>query len=154
MPHPDPSDRATMKAGVLKRFLMKPPKSDPAKRIRLRKFVANWLKNNLVPLSPDSDITVETWIEKTNYPRWRKEQLLDKWKKIVDRRDPKHFRVKSFMKDETYPEYKHARAINSRSDEFKTLVGPIFKLIEKELFKLDWFIKKVPVKDRDRKSVV
>jgi hypothetical protein len=52
------------------------------------------------------------------------------------------------MKDETYPEYKHARAINSRSDEFKCASGPFFKCIEKTLFTLDWFIKKVPIADR------
>jgi hypothetical protein len=54
------------------------------------------------------------------------------------------------MKDETYPEYKHARAINSRSDEFKCAVGPIFRLIEKQVFKHRAFIKRVPVSDRPR----
>ncbi len=52
------------------------------------------------------------------------------------------------MKDETYPTYKHARGINSRSDEFKCAVGPIFRLIEKAVFKHEAFIKKIPVKDR------
>lgn len=150
MPHPDPSDRDTMKAGVRKRFLMKPPLALLAKRERLHRFVKRWLEKNMTPLAPTADTSVKTWIEQTNYPRWRKDQLLDKWQKIQDRRDPKHFVVKSFMKDECYPEYKHARAINSRTDEFKTMVGPIFKLIEKELFKLDWFIKKIPVKDRPK----
>lgn len=150
MPHPDPSDRETMRAGVLKRFLMQPPQPSAEKRERLRKFVQEWIEKNMTPLEPTSDTSVPTWIEKTNYPRWRKEQLLEKWKKISDPKDKRHFKVKSFMKDETYPEYKHARAINSRTDEFKTMVGPIFKLIEKELFKLDWFIKKVPLIDRPK----
>jgi len=52
------------------------------------------------------------------------------------------------MKDESYPTYKHPRAINSRSDEFKCAVGPIFKLIEAEVYKLPAFIKHVPVAER------
>jgi hypothetical protein len=57
-------------------------------------------------------------------------------------------KVKSFGKTEFYTEYKHLRLINSRSDEFKAYSGRYFKAIEKEVFKLDWFIKKIPVKDR------
>ena len=57
-------------------------------------------------------------------------------------------KVKSFIKDEFYPEYKTARSINSRTDEFKVLVGPVFKAIEKSLFSLPYFIKKIPVDER------
>jgi hypothetical protein len=53
-----------------------------------------------------------------------------------------------FVKDEGYDSFKHARGINSRTDEFKVRVGPIFKLIEKEVFKLPCFIKKVPLDRR------
>lgn len=150
MPHPDPSDRNTMKAGVLKRFLMKPPKACTIKRRALKRFVEKWCHDNLTPLSVDTDLSVETWLSQTNYPAWRKDQLLRKYKAIINPREKKYGLVKSFMKDECYPEYKHARAINSRTDEFKTLVGPTFKAIEKEVFKLDWFIKKIPVKDRPK----
>jgi len=93
---------------------------------------------------------VEAWLEKTNYPLWRKVELLEKWGKMTHIRDKKnkYFECKSFMKDETYPEFKYPRAINSRSDEFKCYVGPIFKLIEEAVFRLDWFIKKIPVAER------
>lgn len=57
-------------------------------------------------------------------------------------------KVNSFIKAESYPTYKHARVINSRSDEFKCEVGPIFHAIEQQLFKLKWFIKYVPVELR------
>lgn len=148
LPHPDPSDSNTLQAGVCKRFLMKPPKADRAELNNFNIFVRKWIRENLVPLDSHCDVSVETWLSKTSYPAWRKEQLLRKYNAIQDPRAKRLFMVKSFMKDECYPEYKHARAINSRTDEFKTLVGPIFKAIEKELFKLDWFIKKIPVKDR------
>jgi hypothetical protein len=150
MPHPDPGDPDTMKAGVQKRFAMCTPTPDPELLAEFKRFVKDWVHSNLTPLSPTSDLSVNTWLESCNYPKWRKNQLLMKHNKIVDRRDPKYALVKSFMKDECYPEYKHARAINSRTDEFKTLVGPIFRLIEKELFQLHWFIKKIPVADRPK----
>jgi len=57
------------------------------------------------------------------------------------------------MKDETYPEYKHARAINSRSDEFKCLVGPLQQLCNDKLFERPEFIKKVPVHLRPDKMM-
>lgn len=57
-------------------------------------------------------------------------------------------KVNSFMKKETYPEYKYPRGINSRCDEFKCLFGPWIRCIEEEIYKLPEFIKHVPVKDR------
>jgi len=41
----------------------------------------------------------------------------------VNPHDPRYSVVDSFVKDEFYTEPKHARVINSRSDEFKTLVA-------------------------------
>lgn len=54
------------------------------------------------------------------------------------------------VKDEPYDDFKQARLIFSRDDHFKVRVGPMFKRIEKELFKLPFFIKKVPVWDRSK----
>jgi len=56
--------------------------------------------------------------------------------------------VKSFIKDEAYPEYKLPRWINSRSDVFKCIVGPAFSAIEHEVFKKPEFIKYIPVPER------
>jgi hypothetical protein len=150
MPHPDPVDPDTMRAGVQKRFAFAPPEPDRALLRRLRLFVRSWVRKNLVPLSPDADTSFESWIKKTRYPEARKAELREKWKAVTSIRDPskRYFACKSFMKDETYPDYKHARGINSRSDEFKCYVGPIFKLIEEVVYKLKEFIKHVPVADR------
>lgn len=139
-----------MISGVLKRFCFKPPVPKPGVHAELEAFTLRWCQENLTPLSPDTDVSFETWLESTPYPDWRKDELRQKWSKVDDIRekDFKHFNNKSFMKDETYPTFKHARAINSRSDEFKCYVGPFFKAIEKVLFALPCFIKKVPVSDR------
>jgi len=151
-PHPDPVDPDTMKAGVLKRFCFRPPAADTALRRRLKIFVKKWIRKNLVPLSPDSDVTVENWLEHTNYPAHRKEELRTKWGKVNSIRENggKYFKCKSFMKDETYPDYKHARGINSRSDEFKCFSGPIFKLIEEAVYRHPAFIKHIPIADRPK----
>lgn len=149
-PHPCPQDPQTMIAGVCKRFGMKPPDPDPALLAEFKVFVEDWLSKNFVPLSPDTDVSVETWLEQTNYPKWRKDELLEAWKKVDNIWDESkgYFKCKSFMKDETYPTYKHARGINSRSDEFKCFVGPLFKAIEKVVYEDKHFIKHVPVRDR------
>jgi hypothetical protein len=72
------------------------------------------------------------------------------WVKINGILEKKHYLVKTFQKDESYPAYKHSRMINSRTDQFKCAVGPIFRQIEKEVFSLPHFIKKVPINDRPK----
>lgn len=146
-PHPDLSDTSTTLEGALYRVCPKIPGYDKH-NIEFRAFVRRWLKLNMTPLTPDSDVSVETWLTKTSYSLKRKEELLRKHHNIKDPYDPKLAFVKSFVKDEFYPEYKHARAINSRTDEYKTLVGPYFQLISDVLFARQEFIKKVPVDER------
>jgi len=152
LPHPDLDDVDTAIAGVRKRLAFRPPPIDPQRLSRFRAFVRRWVRIHLVPLDGCSDTSLEHWLEGTNYPLWRKEQLKDCWAGVEEmcNLEAKHYHVKSFMKDETYPEYKHGRGINSRTDPFKCAVGPIFKLIEQVLFRHDQFIKKVPVSDRPR----
>jgi len=137
-----------MVAGVKKRFATKPPRANRAEMRRFSRFVKSWLRKHLKPLDPTHDTSFETWLEMCPYPAFRKDELRKKRAEMGGIKERRHTRVKSFMKDETYPEYKHARAINSRTDEFKCISGPLFKAIEKELFKLPWFIKYVPVSER------
>jgi len=137
-----------MAAGVCKRFAVAPPTPDLSRLLRLQLFVRKFIRKNFTPLDWNSDTSVETWLEHTAYPLWRKEELKKVWEKCGGRLSSKDLRCKSFMKDETYPEYKHARGINSRSDAFKCMVGPIFKLIEKVVYDHPSFIKHVPVHKR------
>jgi len=150
MPHADPQDPISLVAGVIKRVIVEPPKPDAVMLERLGAFVDRWLKKHLVPLAPDTDLSLETWLAGTTYPEKRKTELREKWSAVVNPRDPKYFKCKTFMKDETYPEYKYPRSINSRTDEFKCAVGPVFKAIETEVYKIHHFIKHVPVRDRAR----
>lgn len=151
-PKADPLDPRTTQAGVLKRAAKKPP---PICRQTLRafkRFVDKWIRHNMTPLAADVDTSVEKWLSRTDYPEWRKKELLTKWEDVRSIFDPakrkRYYKCTAFMKDESYESYKHPRGIYSRSDEFKCAVGPIFKLIEEEMYSYRAFIKHVPVARR------
>lgn len=149
LPHPDLYDTRTTLAGALKRFCTEPPVPNRATFEELIAFCCNLIKKHFQPLCSTTDVTVERWLnENRTYTQARKKELLGLSKSMNPVLSPDHLKVKSFVKDESYPTYKHARCINSRDDKFKVMVGPIFHLIEKELFKKPWFIKYVPVPDR------
>jgi len=154
LPKADPRDVYSLIHGLCKRVIQVPP---PPKRILMRRFkgfVNSWIRENLVPLSADSDTSYETWRDNTSYATSRilqlnalnKETLHLNWMDIIHSK--KYTNVDSHPKDEMYSEFKVIRWINSRHDLFKIRSGPIFKLIEHELFKNSLFIKYVPVRDR------
>lgn len=147
-PHVDAGHAATAFAGAKKRLGIYLPGMTHFHRRRFRRFVKKWCKKNLQPLDPSTDFSLETWLANTNYPLWRKEQLRRANAGIRDPHSRAHKLVKSFIKDETYPEPKHARTINSRTDEYKTMVGPYIKQVEIVLFHTEYFIKYIPMNDR------
>lgn len=154
-PVPDLNCPITSALGVGKRFISATPQPDPALLLEFSRFVGQEIELEFTPLKPDTDLSVMSWlygngddIPPCNYTDWRKKDLMEKFNKIDDPYDLAHYIVKSFIKDESYPEFKHSRAINSRTDEFKCLVGPCFRAIEKVVFQNEDFIKKVPMRDR------
>lgn len=155
-PMPDISDPLNAFTGCAKRIAYKTPQFCKIKLRKLKRFVHSWCKRNLTPLAPDTDVSFDTWIESTNYSRTRKEELREAWNTIKDKDpmevldDVSFIKLKCFVKWEFYTGFKHPRGIFSRTDPFKTLVGPIFKQIEKQVFALPFFIKKIPVADRPR----
>ena len=158
LPRPDTSDPYSLLKGIEKRMAFVPAPFKKYKRQRFRRFVKKWVRENLTPLDTTENFDFEEWLEGTNYPEWRKKELRacrteieEKYKSIYDvptKAGNKWTEVKIFTKDEPYPEYKYFRAIWARSDYFKTIFGPICKKMEEKVFKLPYFIKKIPVKDR------
>lgn len=148
-PRPDPGHTPSLIAGVLKRFGFQPPKVDRKLKRKLKRFTALWCRRNLTPLC-DSDVpTFEEWLASTPYSSSRKEELLKTWNKCGRKPNRREFRrIKSFIKDETYPEYKYPRLINSRVDAAKCYFGPVVAAISERLFSLPEFIKTIPVPDR------
>jgi len=149
-PHPDQYDTEMLVAGLIKRVAFEHPKADHAVLKRFGLFVKRWIEDNFTPLDPDVDISVGTWLSETDYPLWRKEELLKKFAKVVDEFEDRYKVVKCFAKDESYKEFKYLRNIFARTDEFKCFVGPYFKAIETVVYKHPSFVKHVPVKDRPK----
>ncbi len=146
-PHPDMHDPSTALDGAFYRVCPDIPGYEERKT-EFEEFVRVWCRENLEPLHPDIDLSVESWLKQTKYTEKRKLELKLKNDNIRDPFDRKNAKVKSFIKDEFYPDYKHARTINSRADEYKTLVGPLFQKISDVLFKHPAFIKKIPIHER------
>lgn len=148
-PHPDQQHVPTIVDGLKKRIGCVLPQPDPVLCKRFETFVRKWIRENLRKLDLTHDVSFESWISEAPYPAKRKEELRLVFEDLkVHPLNEKDFECKSFIKDEHYPEWKHARTINSRSDRFKVWSGPIFHAIEKVLFKMPYFIKKIPAPKR------
>lgn len=132
--------------GCISRFATKNPVVSGAVLDGLGEFVDNWCRKHLKPLQVSEILSFEQWLETTDYPAYRKDELKKVHREMGG--NVPSVKNKSFCKRETYGCYKPARAINSRSDQFKCYSGRYFHAIEEKLFALPSFIKKVPVKDR------
>jgi hypothetical protein len=146
---PDPTDSRTTLAGVQNRVGCKTPQLSPDKLQRLSEHTLKFCKRHFKPLPSDTDLSVDTWLESCPYPLWRKDELRAIYK-LFKPLGWKDCQVKAFVKDEFYPEVKHSRGIYSRTDRFKIEVGPIFRAIEREIYKHPAFIKKIPIADRPK----
>lgn len=156
-PRPDTSDPQSGLKGAEKRIRTKMPPCDVQKYTELKLHCKALARLHLLPIDSTYDMSVEAWLAKTNYPEWRRSELMkvytesDFFQKLNDRRYfEKHAVVGGFLKQEFYPEFKQARGIHARKDLFKCLFGPFFKAIEERVFKLPQFVKYVPVRERAR----
>lgn len=152
MPLVDRVDMETVNAGMLARMGRAPPLISHQNLKDLRTHVRYLCHKYLKPIAADVDVSFEKWIDETHYPESRKVEL----RKIYYAK-PKHLptkkekKVKCFIKGgEKFPCYKFARGIYSRHDYFKCWSGPFFHALEKQMFKLPFFIKFIPVKDRPK----
>lgn len=153
-PKPDLSHTPTARRGAIRRFCTKPTRPCFVKIRRLRRFARRFFRKNFVALAPDHPVNssflerVAWWLPLTNYPAARRDALWTLAQEMVYELDMDNFDVKSFIKEETYPEYKDSRCINARSDECKLILGPYFKAIEEVTYDNPHFIKHVPVNQR------
>jgi len=153
MIHVDTSDLNTQVAGVLKRVGVRAPVTDRPLFGEFMTFSLNFIKQNVTPHEPGPDPDRREWLECTHYSRARKEELA-----AIDDADPRFadWAIGMFGKPELYPDYKHWRGINARSDKAKTYFGPWTKKLEKFVYALcdpdgrRYFIKNTPVADRPR----
>lgn len=164
---PTPSmDPVSAGSGAIKRLAPRIARIPRAERRRIARFVQTFCEQHLTPLSPTTDISFESWIERqSTYSGSRKDELRKCWQESQNQLsstytvNPTHkrkaYRVNNFIKNEFYDSYKHPRMINGRSDLLKCMVGPIFDLISHEVFNMKYpgmdvgpLIKLTPVADR------
>jgi len=146
----DTNDPETLQMGLRQRVLRDVPLH--ADLTALSAFVYNLVRKypKVQPMS------FEGWLQSTNYSQSRMLQLRTSYAELRGGPPCKRdcHRVKGFGKTESYPCYKHARSIHSRTDHFKVFAGPMIKAIENVVydFSLDgqhsFFIKHVPIPDR------
>lgn len=106
------------------------------------------------------DCSFNTWIEGANYSETKKAKFRRLRKEyeqgLLSSTDLRIYHIKGFIKNESYPEFKPPRCILARSDEYKIIVAPIIKMIEKIVFNsinsngYCHFIKKIPVPERPK----
>lgn len=149
LPVPDIRHSPSQIEGAVKRIGCAMPPPDRAKMRRFKRFVNKFLETHFPNdrFGPDENFEFDNYIEKTNYPRFRKEKLREINSEIYNIKG-KSTNVGGFTKDENYPEYKHFRGIMTREDDYKTRVGPFFQAFDKKLFSKACFIKKIPVHKR------
>lgn len=147
----DIGDSATLACGIMKRLGRLPPDAVNLNE-QVNDFVARWLDENLSDLviHPTEDLSVETWLSEAPYPQKRKDELYKVYLETRHLPLSKVMGVRIFGKNETFQETKHSRVICSRNDKFKVRLGPLIHAIEKRVFSLPFFIKKVPVRERPR----
>ena len=152
-PVPDTNHAASIAQGAIKRVASAMPPLNRAKVRRLSRFCDRFLKKHFEPFSSDELFDFDEWIQDTNYEAYRKDELREVYNNIMVKdatsaNFAEYKKIKMFVKDECYLTYKFLRLICSRSDEYKTLVGPFFKKLGQKIFNSEWFIKKISLNDR------
>ena len=150
MPHPDTAHGPTVAAGLAKRVCAQLAEPNPATLLKAKEWCSAYVAKTFEPLPADTDLSVEGWLDQSNYPLWRKAELAAVDKFLPGKLPRKFYVFKSFVKSENYPEYKHARCIQAPTDELKVHMGPFTAACERVAFAKPFFIKKVPVSERPK----
>jgi len=139
---PDITSADGAKLGVMKRIATDMPDPDPSLAIEFVEFSKALIDECMEGciLEPDIDLSVPRWLELSNYPAYRKVELLKIWDDYVGWLD-RFGHVNSHIKFESYVTAKFFRGIYSRTDVFKCLFGPMCAEIGRRFFVLAWFVK-------------
>lgn len=143
---PDTSDHLSLKQGAKKRLVHNRPVPNSRTMRRCRRFVKRKLPAMFKPLLSEDVLSFDEWLERSNYPEWRKTELRECMAALESGSVQEHkiWEAKMFAKDEFYQEYKYHRTINARSDYIKCIIGRFAASIERKVFASPWFIKKIP----------
>lgn len=144
----DGNDPQTIRNGFAKRLCRVVPAAQAELLAELTAFVNKFLKNNfkVIPKAMDYD----EWRASLSFNNLRLSQLDVAHEELHGGRPiaSKMHHIQTHMKREIYHEFKNARLINSRCDQFKVWFGPICKTIEKCVYQLPWFVKDIDMGER------
>lgn len=149
----DSKDSLTVKDAFSSRLLRKIPPYDPVELAKFKQFVIGQVST--LPLVDPIKVDFEEWLtSRKGYNESRRNQLREAYYQLnggpPTRRQCSH--IDTFVKTESYPENKHARMINSRSDAFKAWAGPWIHAAENIVYSnFPEFIKHTPVLERPQK---
>lgn len=145
-PTPDKDYAQNEIAASRSRFCTEMPAGNPLRRAHFVLFAKTFIRLHWTETLRSDDVpTLSKFLkELANYPGGRKSALLALRTQIW-RTENKGKRAttssKGFIKDEFYKEYKAPRAINSYTDESKTILAPLCHAIDKKTFKSRFFVK-------------
>lgn len=145
-PTPDKDYPENEVAASRSRFCTQMPGGDPHRKAHFVSFAKTFIRLHWTETLRSEDVpTLSKFLkELANYPGGRKSALLSLRTQIW-RTENKGKRAttssKGFIKDEFYMEYKAPRAINSYTDESKTILAPLCHAIDKKTFKSRFFVK-------------
>lgn len=149
----DPLDQATLLNGAMYRFAREVPPLNPRILTRFRAFVRRYVRIHFRPIR--RPVSYEEYLAGTHYTLKKREKLLELHNNL--RGTPHRVVYKSFGKmefinvDDGYSDFlKNVRCINGPEDRWKAYVGHLIHAVEKEVCKLKYFAKYIPVMDRPR----
>jgi hypothetical protein len=122
----DSDDPFSVLAGAQHRILRN---SDAEPDIALLTEMNNYIRKNFdlhFDRCEASDVVnFDDWLANSAYSARDKLRLHKVREELIDPYSKRHRKVKSFIKDESYENWKNPRTINSRTDELKVIFGPI-----------------------------
>lgn len=146
LPIPDNNFCFNEVAATISRFATEMPDPKPDRAMHFYSYAKSFIMKNWNETVLDEDIpSLATFLrEMANYSGSRVKNLLKLRSTLMrtcNSGNRKTTKCKGFIKHETYPEYKAPRAINSYTDESKTLLAPLCHAIDKKTFKSKFFVK-------------
>lgn len=148
LPVPETKHVPSQLEGAVKRIACEMPPINRATLRRFKRFVKKFLRTHFsdCQFSYEETFDLEEYLIGTNYTMERKDQLRKAFAEAFEAH--KHTQIANHSKEEPYPEYKHFRGINSRHDWYKAFMGRFFQKIDKKIFSMKQFIKKIPIHRR------
>lgn len=139
-PRPDPKNLVNLASSASHRFATAMPEGNNKVRGEFLKFSKLFIKIYFPVLDSNTVVSFDEWIRSSGYTQAEKLkfQTLISEKTNLTERDLYN---KSFIKWESYGEYKYPRSINAYTDLCKAYCGPMQHVLDKAIYGLKWSVK-------------